>query len=108
MGAAPASGAPLNHAQTSRFLLGGLRDFPRLACAGRGFFGVHMSQYTRLGKLLQRKRGVTAMEIIREVGTVCPHKRMSEMKERGWLILRQDVPGQNYGRYFGKPLSKKS
>lgn len=60
-----------------------------------------MTQHQKLGKLLQRKRGVTAFEIIQLIGTVCPHKRLSELKEAGWTILRQEVPGQKYGRYFG-------
>jgi hypothetical protein len=59
------------------------------------------NQYTRLAKLLTRKRGATAMDIVEAVGTVCPHKRLSEMKERGWAIWREQVPGKSYGRYFG-------
>lgn len=62
-----------------------------------------MTQHQKLGKLLQRKRGVTAFEIIHEVGTVCPHKRLSDLKEMGWTILRQEIEGQKHGRYFGIP-----
>jgi len=60
-----------------------------------------MSQTDRIGKLLLRKSGATAMEIIEAGKTTCPHKRMSELKERGWTIWRKPVPGRNYGRYFG-------
>lgn len=60
------------------------------------------SQYQRLEKLLTRKSGATAMEIVSALGTVCPHKRLSEMKERGWHITRQQVNGKTYGRYFGR------
>lgn len=60
------------------------------------------TQYERLAKLLTRKRGTTAMEVIEAVGTVCPHKRLSEMKERGWKIHRVQADGKSYGVYFGK------
>jgi hypothetical protein len=60
-----------------------------------------MTQYAILGKLLQRKRGVTPMEIIQRCGTVCPHKRLSEMKAKGWSIKREQVSGATYGRYRG-------
>ena len=62
-----------------------------------------MTQHQKLSKLLQRKNGVTAFEISQQVGTVCPHKRLSDLKEMGWTILRQEVEGQKYGRYFGFP-----
>lgn len=60
-----------------------------------------MTQCQQLEKLLLRKRGVSAMEIITLVGTVCPHKRMSDLKGKGWAITRCEVAGKNYGRYFG-------
>ena len=59
------------------------------------------SQYDRLAKLLKRKAGCTAMDIIEAVGTVCPHKRLSELKARGWQITREQVPGKSYGVYRG-------
>jgi hypothetical protein len=59
------------------------------------------TQYDRLSKLLTRKRGATAMDIVEAVGTVCPHKRLSELKARGWRITREQVPGKSYGRYRG-------
>lgn len=62
-----------------------------------------MTQHERLAKLLQRDVGVTAFEIIQLVGTVCPHKRLSDLKERGWTIVKQEVPGKNYHRYYGNP-----
>lgn len=64
------------------------------------------TQLQRLARLLQRKTGATALEIIVTVGAVCPHKRLAELKERGWIINRQPVPGERYGRYFGKPALK--
>lgn len=59
------------------------------------------SQYDRLERLLTRKTGATAMDIVQAVGTVCPHKRLSEMKARGWTITREQVKGRNFGRYYG-------
>ena len=59
------------------------------------------TQCERLGKLLMRKRGVTPMEIIELVGTVCPHKRLADLKAEGWKITKSKVVGKNYHRYFG-------
>ena len=61
------------------------------------------TQYARIATLLTRQRGATALEIITGAGTVCPHKRMEEMRRRGWTITRRQVPGKTYGRYFGVP-----
>jgi hypothetical protein len=60
------------------------------------------TQYDRLAKLLTRKSGATAMDIVEAVGTVCPHKRLSELKERGWRIWREAIEGKSYGRYRGE------
>lgn len=64
------------------------------------------NQYERLAKLLTRKTGATAMDIVAAVGTVCPHKRLSELKSRGWMIRREQVSGKNYGRYYGVAPAK--
>jgi hypothetical protein len=60
-----------------------------------------VTQYDRLGKLLTRKRGATAMDIATLVGSTSPHKRLSEMRARGWRITRQAVKGKSYGTYHG-------
>lgn len=60
-----------------------------------------MTQHQILARLLSRKCGTTALEIIQQVGSVCPHKRMSDLKARGWTITKKLVPGKNYHRYFG-------
>lgn len=60
-----------------------------------------MTKIDKLKKLLQRKRGVTSYEICTLMGTVCPHRRLTDLKEQGWTILRQEIEGQKYGRYFG-------
>lgn len=61
-------------------------------------------QLRTLARLLQRKRGVTAMEIATQVGTVCPHKRLSELRDLGWDITRHPIEGQSYGRYTGRKV----
>lgn len=60
-----------------------------------------LTQFERLAKLLTRKQGVTSMEIISVVGTVCPHKRLSDLKARGWMIFKKPVAGRNFYRYSG-------
>lgn len=60
-----------------------------------------LSQHQLLAKLLSRKCGTTAYEISALVGTVCPHRRLSDLKARGWTITKKLVPGKNYHRYFG-------
>ncbi len=64
------------------------------------------TQYTLIGKLLARKIGTTPYEITLVSGTVCPHKRMSDLKAKGWKIERREVPGAAYGRYFGTAPAK--
>jgi hypothetical protein len=61
-----------------------------------------MTQFQKLSKLLLRRKGVTAWEIVQIVGTVCPHKRLSELKAAGWTITKQLVAGENFHKYFGK------
>ena len=60
-----------------------------------------MSQPDRIAKLLTRRNGCTAMDIITIAGTCSPHRRLADLKERGWIIVRKPVAGANYGRYFG-------
>lgn len=60
-----------------------------------------MTQHQILAKLLSRKSGATALEIIQRVGTVCQHKRMSDLKAMGWTITKRRVTGKNYHAYFG-------
>ncbi len=62
-----------------------------------------LSQPARLELLLKRKSGVTAMEISTRCGSTCPHKRLSELKDKGWTIWREPIKGRPYGRYFGTP-----
>ena len=59
------------------------------------------TQCERLAQLLTRKRGATPMEIIEHVGTVCPHRRLYDLKQEGWTLSKKRVVGTNYHRYFG-------
>jgi hypothetical protein len=60
------------------------------------------TQYEAIGALLKRKRGATVAELIAATMTCSPHRRMYEMRRKGWAIWREAIPGKNYGRYFGK------
>lgn len=62
-----------------------------------------MNKIEKLKQMLKRKQGITSMEIIKELGTVCPHRRLSDLKEQGWSILTKEIPGKNYLRYHGIP-----
>ena len=59
------------------------------------------TQYEAIGALLKRKTGATAADLIAATMSTSIHKRMSEMKERGWSIRKEQVPGKTYHRYFG-------
>lgn len=59
------------------------------------------TQYEAIARLLRRKSGATAMDMVAAAGTVCPHKRMQELRKKGWYIWREKIAGQVYGRYFG-------
>jgi hypothetical protein len=63
---------------------------------------VKQTQCSILEKLLRRKSGVTSLEIIQKCGTVAPHRRLADLKERGWRITKEQVPGRSYNRYFGQ------
>lgn len=60
------------------------------------------TQYDALGALLKRKRGATAAELIAATMTTSVHRRLFEMRQKGWVIWREAIAGQVYGRYFGK------
>jgi hypothetical protein len=64
-----------------------------------------MTQLEKLKKLLRRKKGATSMEIIQGIGTVSPGKRVSELRALGLTILKVQVAGKNYFRYFLKEQS---
>lgn len=61
------------------------------------------SQRRRLEMLLKRTKGTTSWEIMSVCRTVCPHRRLSDLKEAGWTIKSQTISGQNFRRYWGTP-----
>lgn len=61
------------------------------------------SQTQVIGNLIRRQRGATVAELLAATWSSCVHKRMSELKARGWTIRREDIKGKPYGRYFGTP-----
>lgn len=62
-----------------------------------------MTQLQTLVKLLQRKRGVTSMEIIQACRTTSPSKRISEMRALGWTITKHKMLFKNYHYFKGTP-----
>jgi hypothetical protein len=59
------------------------------------------TQCETIGKLLQRKRGVTCLEMIEMAFTTTPTRRLSDLREMGWTITKKPVLGQHYFRFFG-------
>lgn len=59
------------------------------------------TQYDAIGALLKRRKGATAADMIAACMSTAVHKRMSEMRKKGWYIWREKIAGQVYGRYFG-------
>lgn len=55
-----------------------------------------------IANMIRRKSGATVAELIAATWCSCVHKRMSELRERGWEIRREPIKGRKYGRYFGK------
>jgi hypothetical protein len=60
-----------------------------------------LSKHQRVAKLLSRKSGTTAIEVAWATDSTCPHKRISEFRDEGWTIIKKQVKGKNYHRYFG-------
>lgn len=42
-----------------------------------------MNKIEKLKQMLKRKQGITSMEIIEELGAVCPHRRLTELQRAG-------------------------
>ena len=59
------------------------------------------SQYAAIGKLITRARGATVYELMLASRSSSVHKRMSELRARGWHIERRPIAGEKYGKYFG-------
>lgn len=61
-----------------------------------------MTQHQKLAKLLTRKRGCTSVDIVAVLPSVSPHRRISDLKEHGWTILKKRGVGRLI-TYFGTP-----
>lgn len=61
-----------------------------------------MNQHKKLAKLLTRKRGCTSVDICDALPSVSPHRRISDLKEQGWTILKRKGTGRLIN-YFGTP-----
>lgn len=59
------------------------------------------SQYEAIGRLIGRKKGATVAEIVAATCSSSPHRRMFEMRCKGWRIWREAIPGRQHGRYRG-------
>jgi hypothetical protein len=63
-----------------------------------------MKQLEKLQFLLTRKSGCTSVDIAKFLPSVCPHKRLSDLKYEGWTITKKKI-GKLFV-YFGKPPKK--
>lgn len=61
------------------------------------------SQLAILKVLLRRKRGVTSYEMCELLPTTTPSRRISDLREEGWTILKAPIEGRNYHRFHGIP-----
>lgn len=59
-------------------------------------------QYAVIGRLIARKKGATVAEIVAATCSSSPHRRLFEMRRKGWRIWREEISGKQYGRYFGQ------
>jgi len=59
-----------------------------------------MNQHDKLKKLLLRKSGCTSVDIAAVLPSVSPHRRLSDLKEQGWVILKKQEG--RLKRYFGQ------
>jgi hypothetical protein len=64
------------------------------------------TQIEILKQLLQRKQGVKSWEIAKALPSVSPHRRLSDLKERGWTITFKLCDDNKTKIYFGKPPKK--
>jgi len=65
-----------------------------------------MTQLDKLKLLMQRKQGVTSVEIVKHLPSVTPHRRISDLKEAGWTITFKLMDDNKTKIYFGKPPRK--
>jgi hypothetical protein len=64
------------------------------------------TQYDRLAVLLTRPGGCTSVDVMRTLPSTCPHKRISDMADKGWKVQKTKIG--DLTRYTGQPPMKKS
>lgn len=64
-----------------------------------------MTQQEKLIKLLTRQQGCTSVDIAKGLPSVSPHRRISDLKDKGWTILKKKRD-DGLTTYFGKPPKK--
>lgn len=57
------------------------------------------TQTMRILKALRRKRGLTTFEAFAEFGVTSLHRRLSDLREMGVVIIPEDTDGK-HKRYF--------
>lgn len=61
------------------------------------------TQLEKLKKLLTRKQGCKSYEIVKELPSVTPHRRLDDLKNQGWTITFTLSKDNKTKTYFGKP-----
>lgn len=61
------------------------------------------NQTQTIANMIRRKTGATVAELMVATWSSCVHKRLSDLKRKGWSIRREPIKGRTYGRYFGTP-----
>ena len=68
-------------------------------CVGAFYTGATM-QTTSILRALMRKRGLTSFEAFTLCGTTSLHRRLSDLREMGVVIVSRRVCGASHNRYF--------
>jgi len=56
-----------------------------------------------LAQMLTSKSGCRSYEIMKKLPTVCPHRRLTDLKNEGWTITTKEDKKNKCKIYFGKP-----
>jgi hypothetical protein len=65
------------------------------------------TQLDVLKRLLTRKSGCKSYEIVKALPSVSPHRRLADLKEKGWTITYKLEKDNKTKIYFGKPPAVK-
>lgn len=61
-----------------------------------------MTQHQIIARLISRKKGATPFELQLAAGTCSVYRRLTDLKNLGWIVTRCKIAGKTYGRYFGR------